>query len=494
MTDADDTALKALLADRLGFRVADLDREAVHGALQAAVKAHRAGGAEATLTHLAVRDLDDPVWQVLIDRFVVRETSFLRDRDWCDSLAAQALVALVKARRASGRLRLRLWSAGCSTGEECYTLAYLVDLLLPDRAAWDIRIIGSDVCRSALRTAAAGIYRAWSLRTLGEAERADLFERVDARHFRVRKHLRDLVEFRRENLADLKPAQPGPETERFDLIVCRNVMIYFERERQDRLAKTLISRLMADGWLAVGPAEASADRFAPLARVSTPCAIFFRARPDGIHVEPAADHSAALAERLDATRPATPAPAPIAQPAPAAQPIAWPKPAPQPHPHMNGRPAPRPAADPSTPGEHRISLVNARQLADRGQLAEARQRCHAVLEEDSLCHDAHVLLAMIALEADETDEALAAARRAAYVRADSPMAHLLEGMALLRLRQHRQAHRCLDRAMRLVELNTDPDLAEMTAELGIDALLDVARAHMAKTDPATQRRSDARRQ
>ena len=59
MTDADDTALKALLADRLGFRVADLDREAVHGALQAAVKAHRAGGAEATLAHLAVRDLEE---------------------------------------------------------------------------------------------------------------------------------------------------------------------------------------------------------------------------------------------------------------------------------------------------------------------------------------------------------------------------------------------------------------------------------------------------
>lgn len=500
MINADHTALKALLADRLGFRVGDLDEATVHGALQAAVKAQHGGSAEATLAQLAVRDLSDPVWQAVIDRLVVTETSFLRDRDWCDSLAGQALASLVKARRADGTRRLRLWSAGCSTGEECYTLAFLVDRLVPDQSDWDIRIYGSDVRRTNLRTAAKGIYRAWTVRTLSETERSYLFERVEGRRYRVHDRFRDMVSFRQQNLAELKPLEPGADGERFDLIVCRNVLIYFERERQDRLAQALISRLTPDGWLAVAPAEASAERFAPLARVSTSCAIFFRAGQDAdaSAEAPARRVPAAEDPRLAATAPvATPVqPAPTFAP-PAPQPITWPLPASRPQPMADTAAppaAPTPAVRPNEMGGHRGSLDHARLLADRGELEEARRRCHAVLEEDSLCHDAHVLLAMIALEADEMEEALAAARRAAYVRTDSPMAHLLEGMALLRLRQHGQAHRCLDRAMRMVELASDPDLAEMTAEFGIDALLDMARAQMAQGVPAAHRRFDARRQ
>ncbi|MCB9959775.1 MAG: hypothetical protein H6843_14355 [Rhodospirillaceae bacterium] len=516
MNDADHMALKTLLADRLGFRVGDLDEATVHGALQAAVKAHHGANAEATLAHLAVRDLSDPIWQVVIDRFVVTETSFLRDRDWCDSLAGEALATLVKARRADGTRRLHLWSAGCSTGEECYTLAFLVDRLVPDRSEWDIRIVGSDVCRANLGTATKGIYRAWKVRTLSEPERAHLFDRVDGRHYRVHQRFRDMVTFRQQNLADLKPLEPGTGEGRFDLIVCRNVLIYFERERQDRLARALISRLTPDGWLAVAPAEASAERFAPLARVSTSCAIFFRARQDAATpAEPAIVRMPAAEELRPAAAiaaPATMPPAPSIEP-PARRPIAWPSPEslpgslpkslPEPMPEPPQQPAAGVSAPPLAPaspdqpnavGGHRGNLEHARLLADRGELEEARRRCLAVLEEDSLCHDAHVLLAMIALEADEMEEALTAARRAAYVRTDSPMAHLLEGMALLRLRQHRQAHRCLDRAMRMVELTSDPELAEMTAEFGIDALLDMARTHLAQDVPTAHRRSDARRQ
>ncbi len=181
---------------------------------------------------------DRPALEALIDYAVVLETYFWRHPE---QLAALSKVAF----DAPGPLLI--WSAGCASGEESYSVA--MGLLEAGRAAMEDRIIATDVSERALAAARAATYGAWTLRRIpaGVAER-HLVGAASGR--RVADPVRARVELRRNNLV-VDPPPAGP----FDVVLCRNVLIYFEPQVAAAVLQKLVEALRPGGWLVLGPVE-----------------------------------------------------------------------------------------------------------------------------------------------------------------------------------------------------------------------------------------------
>lgn len=183
----------------------------------------------------------------LLSALTTNVTHFFREAHHFKLLREQVLPPLIKAARE--RQRVRLWSAGCSAGQEPYSLAFTVLNLCPDAAKLDIRILASDIDPQVLLRAEAGVYPAEELKALPEPVRR-LTEPVQGGSFRISDKVRELVRFGSLNLIEDWPMR-GP----FDIIFCRNVAIYFDKETQSRLWNRFAGLLVAGGHLFIGHSE-----------------------------------------------------------------------------------------------------------------------------------------------------------------------------------------------------------------------------------------------
>jgi chemotaxis protein methyltransferase CheR len=152
------------------------------------------------------------------------------------------------ARRGRERT-LRIWSAGCSTGEEPYAIAMTL-AAMPELVGWDLRVLATDIDTDVLATAEAGVYAASAVESVPKAMRARFLEPHGSR-YRVHDELRSIVRFRRLNLN----GESWPMRRPFDVVFCRNVTIYFDLPTQERLYQRLHARLAADGTLFAGHSE-----------------------------------------------------------------------------------------------------------------------------------------------------------------------------------------------------------------------------------------------
>lgn len=265
------TRLRYTVEARLGLGASSLSNARVDEALAALLDGAPLQGREAALAALSGRRTDDPVWQRLISVLAVGETSFFRQRSWFAHLEDLILEPLIAAKRP-----LRIWSAGCASGEEPYSIAIAVSARLPSLDQCDVRIVGSDICAERLASARLAHYRAWSLRECTDVERADYFRALDEARFELRPHLRGGVEFVHHNLVDDVPVHPALVRGGVDLVICRNVLMYLTPAVQRAVATRLTACLAPGGWLAVSAVEANAEWFPTLTRVNAPSAIFFR--------------------------------------------------------------------------------------------------------------------------------------------------------------------------------------------------------------------------
>jgi chemotaxis protein methyltransferase CheR len=190
--------------------------------------------------------------QRLVDEVTIQETHFFRNLPQVRALRQYVLPELIKHAETNGR-RLRIWSAGCSTGEEPYTVAMLLRELLPSTAGWDVKVLATDVSTRALEAANSARYGARAVMNASEAELARFFSVAPDGSYEVREEVRDLVEFRHHNLVT-EPV-PYPSNEHVDLVLCRNVTIYFARETTRDLMKRLHTCLRDGGYLFLGHSE-----------------------------------------------------------------------------------------------------------------------------------------------------------------------------------------------------------------------------------------------
>jgi chemotaxis protein methyltransferase CheR len=184
----------------------------------------------------------------VIERVTTHETYFFREPNQLEALQTELLPELHERRR-RGR-RLTVWSAGCSTGEEAYTAAILIAEtgLFSD---WDVRIFGNDLSRRVLATARRATYGRSSFRATDEARLRRWFREVDGKHV-VRDEIRALVSFGHINLLDDELLSVVGDV---DLVLCRNVIMYFDAPVRKRVVAAFHRRLVPGGYLLLGHSE-----------------------------------------------------------------------------------------------------------------------------------------------------------------------------------------------------------------------------------------------
>lgn len=344
----------------------------------------------------------------LLERLVVHESFFDRDVEQLSFL--DEIVVPELARVAPGKLRV--WSAGCAGGEEPYTLAFM----LAKRGLYErSTVLGTDLSEPALARARRGRYRAWSTRLGPGTPAARYLEPIEAQ-FQVPSRFLHTVTFRRLNLVE--DAYPDGQ----HLILCRNVLIYFDPKSIEVVANKLAGALDRDGWIAVGPSDPRLDEVAPLDLVIDDRGMFYRPR-NGTRREPPVRS--------------------VATPAPA---IDWVAPAPEPFEDGFELPPPSVPVRDVAPREPQPAAVDAheiRRLADVGELLRAQTILTAALAARPLDAELYFLHAVLAAERDPV-AALASLMRCIYLDPTKPAAHLLAA-SLRRARGHqaeaRQAYR-----------------------------------------------------
>jgi chemotaxis protein methyltransferase CheR len=237
-----------LVRRRTGFVVAESQRSRLESRLLS--EARTAGSFYQLYTLWRDLPTESTSFGRLVDACVNNETYFFRDPDglaaFSEEIAPERLLAL----GAEGTLDV--WSAGCSTGEEPYTLAMLLieKGFLPGHR---VRIRGSDISPDAVRRARAALYGPHALRATSEERRLRFFEPVDGGRFRLKEIARAGVDLDVRGLLD-EPANGML----YDVIVCRNVLIYFDEEARRRAAESFSGRLKPGGYLLLGPSDALA--------------------------------------------------------------------------------------------------------------------------------------------------------------------------------------------------------------------------------------------
>ena len=196
-----------------------------------------------------------------INAFTVNETYFYREDHQLSCLTSEILPERIRKRRRSEAVRI--WSVPCSTGEEPYSLAMWLLEQWPEVDTYDVEIIGSDIDTKALQTAQAGVYGKRALMRLSPDLVARYFERQDDERWQILPDLRGSVRFEPANLVD---AQDTRAFGQFDVIFCRNVLIYFDDTSRRLAAENLYENLAPGGFICLGHTE-SMSRISPLFEV-----------------------------------------------------------------------------------------------------------------------------------------------------------------------------------------------------------------------------------
>ncbi|MCO6058011.1 hypothetical protein NG726_15225 [Pseudomonas sp. MOB-449] len=208
------------------------------------------------LEALAFAEWGEAQVQVLAPVFTVGETYFRRDVEAFDWLARQYLTPLIARRREQGHRHLRIWSAACCTGEEAYSLLFLLDDLLgTDRANWSIEIFASDLNQAFLERAEQGRYSQNAFRRNEDDFRRRYFQ-AEGRHWRVRPQWSGRIRFFQHNLVQGRLPNAGRGLAELDLILCRNVLMYFSPEQSAGALRRLLGCLDGEGLLLLSAVEA----------------------------------------------------------------------------------------------------------------------------------------------------------------------------------------------------------------------------------------------
>lgn len=187
----------------------------------------------------------------------IGETYFLRERMAFDYLEYEYLPRLIKERRESNNKCLKVWSAGCSSGEEPYTIAIMLRRLIPDIKDWKITIKATDINPTFMQKARDGVYSKWSFRRIPQSFIDNNFTPVGEKRYRIKAKIKKMVDFSFLNLFDDKFPSKDNNTTEMDVIFCRNVMIYFSNEGVRSVTTKFYNSLASSGVFLVSPVEAS---------------------------------------------------------------------------------------------------------------------------------------------------------------------------------------------------------------------------------------------
>lgn len=251
LRDADFEKISRFVYDLCGINLHDGKRELVKARLNKRLKEGNFTSFAHYLKHVTTQEGTEEL-TAMIDSLSTNLTSFFREEAHFQALREIAAAMAKAGPPLQGAMKMKLWSAGCSTGEEPYTMAMVLHDVLEGRR-WEVKILATDISTKVLKQAIAGVYQEKGTVRIPQAMLRKYFQQGTGKwkgQYRVKDVLRQMIHFARFNLKDSISFNEG-----FDIIFCRNVMIYFDKETQRVLINRFYDCLKDGGYLFVGHSE-----------------------------------------------------------------------------------------------------------------------------------------------------------------------------------------------------------------------------------------------
>ena len=400
----------------------------------------------------------------LISRITVGETYFFRDQSQMDYLRQIWLPEVINRKRENGEKTLRIWSAGCSSGQELYSIAIMLHEALPDPESWTLHLLGTDINTDGLSRAIRGEYGEWSFRATNEDIRRQYFIQKGDNQYKIRPQFRGMVKFSFLNLADDSYPSIMTETHAMDLILCRNVFIYFDGSMTINVLKKFTNCLVPEGRLLLGASDMmptsvdglefsewggmfyyrrASEKYPPLPLIKA----FWKPQTTTLPATPSAPQPAVI-EREEKSLPATAVPEPESIDARIRELLReerWNEAIGAITQYMNIH------GETSAMLQHR-----AKALSNRGESLQAVQLCQRSIELDPLNHHTYLIMALALLELNRMQEAESALRKVIYLNRDFIEAHFHLALLQLRLGKVKSGLKSLENALSVAE-QVDPE-------------------------------------
>lgn len=265
MSTAQFNKLAKIIYDRSGIHFPEAKKYILESRLSHRLTDLEINDFDQYLALLSMGPYQQDEFQEMFNRITINETSFFRNDAQLNVFESRILPSLLEARARSKRLRI--WSAACSTGDEPFTLAMLVHRTLGVRLSdWKVEILGTDISQKALDVAVSGVYTSYSVRSTPKMI-LDRYFTPDGRNFKLKDEIRNMVSFEKHNLKDRLAAKRHGT---WDVIFCRNVLIYFDDAMKSQVIGMFHDQLADDGALFIGHSERIRDMESNFQQIPVP--------------------------------------------------------------------------------------------------------------------------------------------------------------------------------------------------------------------------------
>jgi chemotaxis protein methyltransferase CheR len=387
--------------------------------------------------------------EALIGELTIGETYFFRQSEHFQLIREQIIPDLLERNRHSRRLRI--WSAGCATGAEPYSISLLLEReFARELRYWEVSILGTDINVEFLEKARTATFPNWTLRETTPEIKECCFEQT-SRGWILQPKYQKHVTFEYHNLVS-HSLYPGADGNPFDLILCRNVMIYFSRPQIMEVVKRLHESMADGGWLLVGHAEPHGETFQHFELMS---------------------NAKVTAYRRASSNEATP-PLPF---------VEWTPHIFEDHP-LSQPPAPdiTPLLDQTEQSAPHLNtetcLAVVRDLADQGNWSRAAEVCQELLAESALNAPAHLLMGLVLSQTASPEEAQAAFRRAIYLERGFVFAHYQLAVSLQSMAKKQQAKKSFENVLQLTQHKAKEEPLPYGDGITIEELQELTRMHL----------------
>jgi chemotaxis protein methyltransferase CheR len=421
--------------------------------------------------------------KILASYLTISETYFWREDPVFSALTDSILPELIDSKR-NGEKNIRIWSAGCSTGEEAYSLAIALHRALSDINDWQVMIMGTDLNPKALNKAVSGIYSHWSFRNCPSWLKANYFHNLGDGKYEILPEIRKMVTFSNLNLTENIFPSLTNNTYAIDIIFCRNVLMYFTDDWISKISENLFQALNPNGWFVVSSVELSSQRFPQFRPVNFPGAVLYQKAnkelTSSVNI-PSFDFKSGIYMPIRVDLPVS-AEIEITP--------SLPESVPEPY-HLISNFT-------STEKDHQVKLdsepkvvtttvepntaisLKIRFLANRGDLSEALLLCNEGIESDKLATGLYFLRSSILQELDKLGEATASIKQAIYLDPDFIMGHFVLGNISLQEGKLKQAKKYFNNALDLLNSCAADDILPESDGLSAKYMLEIILPNMQK--------------
>ncbi len=433
----------------------------------------------------------------LTTRLTIGETYFLRDKNFFQILQDHILRGIIEHPKRNTK-RIIFWSAGCATGEEPYSIAILIDQMSYLLKNWDITIIASDINPVALNKARKGIYSNWSLRGTPEKIIKKYFTPTTANYFKIAPHIRQMVDFRQLNFMDDNYPASLNFYEAMDIILCRNVLMYFNEQGRNRALQKLSKLVIDNGWLITGPAESGFVNLPEFTSVRFPNAQYYRKGPPR---KPIKNPQAIRISRKDhSTR--------LIEPSHAGKRFTDKKYVRRISDGIVSRPPEKPKYDmyqdaltDYNRGDYLQSakklstivskgannnnsflmktesmILLAKSYANIGELAQAKTWCEKAIDMEKLNPEIYYLLSTIFQSAGDIDASVKSLKQSIYLDPEFIMAHFTLGMLLFQKNMPNESKKSMQNALSLLELKETEEILPYSEGMAAGRLIETIKS------------------